>query len=95
MSGHRVAATAFAAVCAFTFAAAMLPAHAQSIDSADNCMQAITDAQEAHDSNPAISEQDEQTFQQLLAQARQHCDAQEFADAEQAINTAKGMVASE
>ncbi|PIW27001.1 MAG: hypothetical protein COW30_12165 [Rhodospirillales bacterium CG15_BIG_FIL_POST_REV_8_21_14_020_66_15] len=68
---------------------------AQEIASLPACEQAITDTLKTKDENPAVAEQTEAVFDQLIEQARNECAANSFHDAAATLNQARSLVAAE
>ena len=60
-----------------------------------NCMQAVSDTQEAKEQNPEIGTKSQVVFDELVELAVKRCEAKEFVYADQLLNIARGMVSSE
>jgi hypothetical protein len=60
-----------------------------------NGMQAVADAKEAKEAEPHIGDKSEVVFDQFVARAAERCEANEFQHADQLLNIARGIVASE
>lgn len=79
---------AFAVVQAFPLSASM-------INNPVQCKQAIEDAKTARADEPDIGDKSGKVFDEIVAMAEQRCAEKEFVYADQLLNIARGMVASE
>lgn len=83
--------------------AAMLFAHPQfaaaqngpQIADASACAQSVANTKEARAQNPDIGEKSAKVFDELVALAEKRCEEKEFKKADELLQVARGMVASE
>ncbi len=68
---------------------------AQEIATLPVCEQVITDTLKSKDENPAVGEQAELMFNQLVERARTECADGNFRDAATTLNQARSLVAAE
>jgi len=55
----------------------------------------VSDAKEAKEAEPHIGDKSEVVFDQFVARAAERCEVNEFQHADQLLNIARGIVASE
>ncbi len=79
---------AFVVVQASSVSASMITTPAQ-------CKQALEDAKTARTNEPDIGDKSGKVFDDIIALAEQRCAEKEFVYADQLLNIARGMVASE
>ena len=83
-----VALMAFVVVHASSVSASMITTSAQ-------CKQALEDAKTARENEPDIGDKSGKVLDQIMILAEQRCAEKEFVFADQLLNVARGMVASE
>ncbi len=79
---------AFVVVQSSSVSAAMISNPAQ-------CKQALEDAKTARTNEPDIGDKSGKVFDEIIALAEQRCAEKEYVYADQLLNIARGMVASE
>ena len=90
----KTALFASAALMAFVIVQAS-PVSALIITTPAHCKQALEDAKMARTNEPDIGEKSGKVFDEIIALAEQRCAEKEFVYADQLLNIARGMVASE
>ncbi len=93
----RISAFAFVALAAFAYAPALHAAGPTSLQISNTveCTTALADTREAQSSNPTLGDKSAKAFEEIFALAEQRCADNQFANAADLLNIARGMVASE
>ncbi len=70
-------------------------AYAADIENAKQCVNGVEDTKEAIEENPAIGDKAEAILMEVMELAQQRCDEKNFSAAQELLELARGMVASE
>jgi hypothetical protein len=65
------------------------------VTNAKECAQGITDTKEARATNPTLGPKAAKAFDEILELAEKRCASNEFSNAAELLNVARGMVSSE
>lgn len=88
-------ASAVLAAMLFAYPLASFAANEPQVADASQCSQGVKDTKEARASNPDIGPKAAKTFDDLMALAEKRCEQKEFKFADELLQVARGMVASE
>lgn len=95
MTTKITTASAVLAAMLFAYPAASFAANGPQIADASQCSQSVKDTKEARASNPDIGDKAAKVFDELIALAEKRCEQKEFKFADELLQVARGMVASE
>ncbi len=70
-------------------------AYSADIETGKQCLDVIADTKEAIEENPAIGDKSEKILLEVMKLAQQRCDEKNFSAAQELLDLARGMVASE